>query len=217
MTRISRTIFMALALVAVIAMATTPAIAHKSAESGHDAAPHGQKKAGKKGKKGKRIKSKGITKLTSGATTLDVDATTLGALTGAGFGVTPADPATAEGSVFSFPISKGRVHLGKGKKMKIKGYVNHKGGMTFTLGAVSVSAVNLRIHLSSSKKVRVFAKVGAQRIRLLDLSNVALADGKLTADAALAEKAAASLNTAFGVTLFTKAMPMGKVTVTPGA
>lgn len=204
MTRITRIV---LALVAVLAITAVPVAASKPASPGKSkTAPHGKKKGF----------GKGVTKLKGGATTLDVDQATFAALTGAGFGVTPAAPATADGSVFSFPITKGRVHLGKGKKKRNSGYIHHRGGMTFSKDAVSLTTSNLRILLSSSKKVRVFAKVGDKRVRLLDLSNVTVTDGKILADAALARAAAERLNAAFTVTLFTSGMAMGKVAVTPG-
>jgi hypothetical protein len=205
MTRITRIL---LAVMAILAIAAVPALAGKPADPGKSkSAPHGKHKGF----------GKGVTKLKSGTTTLDVDAGTLAALTGAGFGVTPAVPATATGSTFSFPITKGRVHLVKGKKKKTTGYINHSGGITFTKGAVSATASDLRILLSSSKKVRVFASLGGKNTRLLDLKNLAVADGKITADALLAKQGGDALNAVFGVTLFTPGLAMGKVTVTPGS
>ena len=194
----------------ILALAALPAAANKPASPGKsESAPHGKAKGHGVGH--------GITKIKSGATTLELDATTNAALTGAGFGVTPAVPATATGTTFSFPITKGRVHFAKGKKKKLTGYVNHSGGITFTKGATSVTASDPRILLSSGKKVRLFATIGSERVRLLDLKDVAVADGKITANALLAKAAADKLNAAFAVTLFTPGLAMGKVTVTPGA
>ncbi len=205
MTRITRIV---LALVAIFALAALPAAADKPASPGKSkSAPHGKAKG----------VHNGVTKIKSGSTTLELDAATTAALTGAGFGVTPAVPATMTGTTLSFPITKGRVHFNKGKKKKLNGYVNHSGGITFTKGAVAVTAADLRIQLSSRKKVRVFAQIGSERVRLLDLKDVVVADGKISANALLAEAAASKLNTAFAVTLFTPGLPMGKVTVTPGA
>ncbi len=205
MTRLTRIL---LALVAIFALAALPAAADKPASPGKSkTAPHG---------KAKGI-GKGVTKIKSDTTTLELDAATLGALSAAGYNIAAAAPATAVGSVLSFPITKGRVHFAKGKKKKLNGYVNHSGGITFTKGAVVVTASDLRIHLSSSKKVRVFAKVGSENVRLLDLKDVVVADGKISANALLAAAGAARLNTAFAGTTFTAGLPMGKVTVTPGA
>ena len=89
--------------------------------------------------------------------------------------------------------------------------------MTFTKGAVSATASDLRILLSSSKKVRVFASLGGKNTRLLDLKNLMLVSGTLTADALLAKQGGDALNAALGVTLFTPGLAMGKVTVTPGS
>jgi hypothetical protein len=205
MTRISRIL---LAVVAAFAIAAVPALADKPASPGKSkSAPHGKHKGF----------GKGVTKLKSGTTTLEVDAGTLTALTGAGFGLTPAVPATATGSTFSFPITKGRVHLAKGKKKKNSGYINHSGGITFTKGAVSATASDLRILLSPKKSPRVYASLGGKNTRFLDLKNLAVADGKLTADAVLAKKAGDALNSTFGVTLFTPGLAIGKLTVTPGS
>lgn len=207
MTRLTRII---LALVAIFALAALPASADKPASPGKSkSAPHG------KGK-GKGV-GHGVTKIKSGATTLELDAGTVAALTGAGFGVTPAVPATATGTTISFPITKGRVHYAKGKKKKLNGHVNHSGGITFTKGTTVVTAGDPRILLSSGKKVRLFATIGSERVRLLDLKDVVVADGKITANAVLAKAAAEKLNAAFAVTLFTPGLAMGKVTVTPGA
>lgn len=209
MTRITRIL---LAALAILAVAAVPALAGKPDHPGKsESAPHGKKKGQA------NAFGKGVTKLKSGTTTLEVDATTLASLTGAGFGVTPAAPATADNATFSFPITKGRVHIAKGKKKKTSGYINHSGGITFTQGALTATASDLRILLSSGKKVRVFAKLGGKNTRLLDLKNVAVADGKITADALLAKQAGDALNTVFGVTLFTPGLAMGKVTVTPGS
>ena len=62
----------------------------------------------------------------------------------------------------------------------------------------------------------MFARSPARSVRFLDLKNVAVADGKLTADALLAKDAGAALNTALGATVFTPGLAMGKLTVTPG-
>ena len=148
---------------------------------------------------------------------LEVDAGTLTALTGAGFGVTPALPATATGSTFSFPITKGRVHLAKGKKKKNSGYINHSGGITFTKGAVSATASDLRSCSPRARRCASSRRSAARTRRLLDLKNLAVADGKITADALLAKQGGDALNAAFGVTLFTPGLAMGKVTVTPGS
>lgn len=207
MTRLTRII---LALVAILALAALPAAATKPASPGKSkSAPHGKAKG--------HAKHHGVTKITSGSTTLELDATTNAALTGAGFAVTPAVPATATGTTLSFPITKGRVHFGKGKKHKLKGFVNHSGGITFTKGATVVTASDPRVLLSSGKKVRLFTTIGSERVRLLDLKDVAVADGKITANALLSKVAAEKLNAAFAVTLFTPGLAMGKVTVTPGA
>ena len=58
-----------------------------------------------------------------------------------------------------------------------------------------------------SKKVRVFATVGTENVRLLDLKDVAVADGKITANAVLSEAAAAKLNTTFPAASATYCLP----------
>ena len=207
MSRISRIL---LAAMAILAIAAVPALAHGGGHHG-DGDWHGQDHHGKK----HRGNHRGVLKITGGTTTLDVDAGTLNALTGAGFGVTPAAPATATGASFTFPITKGRVHLNAGWwHRKIKAHIEHSGGITFTKGAVSVTASNPVI-VVEKRNARVFATVGGGRLKLLKLTNIAVAGGKGTADATLAKPAAKALNAAFGVTLFTPGLAIGKLTVTP--
>ena len=84
-----------------------PALAGKPANPGKSkTAPHGKHKGF----------GKGVTKLKSGTTTLDVDAGTLAALTGAGFGVTPAVPATADRLDVLVPDHQGPRAPGQGQE-----------------------------------------------------------------------------------------------------
>ena len=205
MTRLTRIIF---AVLSIFAISALPALADRPASpSKSKAAPH---------VKAKGI-GKGVTKITSGSTKVEFDAATLATLTAAGVALTPVVPATAVGTVFAFPITKGRVHFAKGKKKKLSGYVNHSGGISFAKGAVSATASGLRVHLSASKKVRVFATISTANVRLLNLKDVVVAGHTITANALLSEEAASQLNTALAVTTFTAGLAIGKVTVTPGA
>lgn len=216
----TRTTRIVLALSAIFALSAVPATAHKSSGDGDGDSPYAQHKGyeGHKGKKhGKRHgHRRGVTLFTSGTTTLELDPATTAALTGAGFGVTPAAPATATGTTFAFPITKGRVQF-RAWGWRLKAFVDHSGGITFTKGAVSVTASNPRIKLVRHRKVRLVATIGTERVRLLDLKDVVISGGKGTANAVLAKAAAAKLNAAFGVTLFTPGLAIGKVTVTPGS
>jgi hypothetical protein len=214
----TRTIRIVLALTAILALSAVPAAAHKSGH-GHKGgdAPHWKSKdRGGKWHGKRHHHRRGVTLFKSGTTTLELDAGTAGALTGAGFALAPVAPATASGTTFSFPITKGRVQF-RTWGWRLKAFIDHSGGITFTKGAVSVTASEPRIKLARHGKVRVVAKIGAERVRLLDLKDVVIAGGKGTANATLAKAAATRLNAAFGVTLFTPGLAMGKVTVAPGS
>ena len=213
----TKTIRIVIALCAIFALAAVPASANKSSGDGHGNAPYAESKGDHGKKHGKRHgRHRGFTLFTSGTTTLELDAATTAALTGAGFGVTPAAPATATGTTFSFPITKGRIQT-RGWGWKLKAFVDHSGGITFTKGAVAVTASNPRIKLVKHRNVRLVATIGTERVPLLNLRNVVIAGGKGTANAFLTKGAADKLNAAFGVTLFTKGLAIGKVTVTPGS
>ena len=196
-----------LAAAAILAVAALPAAADKPVGPGKSkAAPHGPAKG----------IGHGVTKIKGGSTTLEADAATLATLTGAGLALAPVTPATAIGATFAFPITKGRVHYAKGKK-KLSGHVDHSGGLSFAKGAVSVTASDLRVQLSSRKKVRVFANFGAEKVRLLDLKDVTVVNGMISASAVLSQAAAAKLNTGLAVTTFVAGMPLGKIVVSPAS
>ncbi len=149
---------------------------------------------------------------TYGATTLTLNAGTAAALTS--LGVTPGvvAPATAnsDGSL-SFPITDPLpVALGTG-------VITHAGGISLSAGSTTVDLTDFNINL---RRASLSAIVGGSRVRILRLdfsgARPGVSHGQLTlgpVTASLTRKAADALNSAFGVTAFTKGLVLGTATV----
>jgi len=147
-----------------------------------------------------------------GATSLSLDPNAAAALTS--LGVTPGviAPATAnaDGSL-SFPITDPLpVALATGQ-------INHAGGISLTAGSAQVHLTDFNINLRSRT---LSALVGGSRVRILSLdfsgAKIRFRDGQLKVGpvtAALTQAAADALNSAFGVTAFTKGLVLGSATV----
>ncbi len=120
--------------------------------------------------------------------------------------------------MFTFPITRGKIEArtkSHGRK-KLEADVRHSGGLTIASGATSVTGTEPRIK-GEGRKLRLTVKVASERIKLLKLSDVSWTGTALTATGTLAGEAAAGLTAAFpGSTLFTKGLPIGTTTTTPG-
>ena len=96
-----------------------------------------------------------------GATTLEVDPVTLGALTSLGVAPGAVAPGKLEGASYSFPITNPL------RSALRTGVVRHKGGISLTAGSTSVKLTEFDIRLLESK---LYGKVnGAGPVALLDL------------------------------------------------
>ena len=210
--RITRIMFAALALVALVAGSAI-------------AAPKSPKPG--KGHPGIRL---GVSKPKGGTTVVTVDSALQSALTTANVTVTPSGTATASGTSFTFPISggsivykKGNHGKGKGAKKKLlSGYILHAGsGLTLTktttTGPLSATISDFRISLSAGKTGRLDVKLGKSKLKLATLSNVAVnaTSKSISATATLTATAVTMLNSAFGTTLPKSGTVLGTLVITP--
>ena len=147
-----------------------------------------------------------------GATTLDVDPGTLGALTSLGVAPGAVGPATLEGTRYSFPITNSL------RSALRTGTVRHSGGISLSAGGTTVKLTDFHIKLLERK---LYGKVnGAGPVALLDLDysrlRIKLRGGKVQigpVSTTLTQGAADALNQAFGVNALTDDTPLGDATI----
>ncbi len=160
----------------------------------------------------------------SGATTkVDIDASTAQVLQQHGVTVAPVAPATAamaNGTVeVSFPITAGYAAIYPQNDLPfVRGTFSHSGGLTFSAGGKSLTATDFVVNPGTSI---LTATVGGKSVPLLDLDGSKV---QITSDstgvhldgtvAKLTTTAADALNSTFGVSLFTKGIPVGVVHLT---
>lgn len=163
-----------------------------------------------------------IPHLSGVGTTVQLNTSTMSALTSLGVKVTPTGTATLNASAGSvtFPITSGYVEIHSNKNFKpgyIVGSVEHDGsGLTFSAGAKSLAVSNFVVDPGNSM---LYATVGGMPdVPLLSLdgtnvkvsmqgSNVVL-DGTV---AELTQTAASALDTTFGTTAVKAGLPLGTV------
>jgi hypothetical protein len=133
-----------------------------------------------------------------GATTLDVDPGTLGALESLRVAPGAVAPAKLEGATYSFPITNSL------RSTLRTGVVRHKGGISLTAGATTVKLTDFHVRLLEGK---LYGKVnGAGPVALLDLDysdlGLRFRGGRINigpVGTTLTQGAADALNAAFGV------------------
>ncbi len=149
---------------------------------------------------------------TYGATTLQLDPGAAAALTS--LGVTPGviAPASATSAGLSFPITDSPL------RALHTGTITHSGGISLTAGSTQVDLTDFWINLIG--RPNLSAEVGGARVRILSLdlsrARAHVSRGVLTlgpVTARLTQTAADALNSAFGVTAFTKGLVLGTATV----
>jgi hypothetical protein len=153
-------------------------------------------------------------KLGGGSTTLKLDAGTAKALTDAGASVAPLRPARVRGGGVAFPITGGSID-----PTNARGRIDHSGGLVFRAGGQRVAIRNFRVHVGAKRAI-LTAAAGNARLTVLSLNlskarvkRPGLGTTVTGVRAVLAGQAAKALNAAFGVSLFSKGLPIGKVTV----
>lgn len=153
-------------------------------------------------------------RLGGGATTLKLNPGTAQALTDAGARVAPVRPAKVRGGGIAFPITGGALDTANAR-----GRIDHSGGLAFRAGGKRVVIKNFRVHVGARRAI-LTAQAGGDRLTVLSLN---LAKAKVSrrgfgfkvtgVRAVLAGQAAKALNAAFGVDLFSRGLPIGKVSV----
>jgi hypothetical protein len=150
--------------------------------------------------------------LGGGATTLALDPAVGRVLADNGVSVAPVAPATAGADGIAFPITGGE--LGDGTAS-----IAHSGGLTFSAGAASLTATDFDVRVDGARGVLV-ATVGGAQVPLLKLdlrdAQIGRAGAATTIGgirASLTKEAAKALNATFSVSLFTRGLVIGTVSV----
>jgi hypothetical protein len=155
-----------------------------------------------------------VAKLFDWQTTLKLDAGTAEVLTDNGVSVKPTGDAHPYGGAIAFPITGGSLDLSS-----LAGTIEHSGGLQFSAGKTTLGVQDFVI---DTAKGVLTAKVSgtSTRVPLLDLN---LSGASIKPDskgvtvtnvkATLTAEAAAALNKTFGVSLFTKGIPVGTAKV----
>ncbi|MDO8211959.1 hypothetical protein [Conexibacter sp. CPCC 206217] len=151
-------------------------------------------------------------RLSGGSTTLRLDGKTARALTSAGITVKPSKPGKNRGGALVLPVSGGSID-----PANAKGTIDHKGGITLSMGRTKVALTAFT--LNTGKKT-VSAKAGRSTLAVGSLSG-----GKVTRDGfatkvaglklKLGKQAAGVLNRAFGVRVFKSGLALGTAASAP--
>lgn len=167
--------------------------------------------------------SAAILNLTGATTKVDINPATAMVLQQNGVSVAPVAPATAAmvngGIEASFPITAGYVAIYPHNQLPfVRGTFSHSGGLTFSAGSKSLTVTDFVVNPGTST---LTATAGGMGVPLLDLDGSKVA---ITQDSAgvhldgtvakLSSTAATALNNTFGVSLFTKGIPLGVVHIT---
>jgi hypothetical protein len=149
---------------------------------------------------------------TGGTTTLKLGGPTAGLLAVAGVHVKALSPATKRSSGLRFPISSGTIN-----PATLRGSVNHRGAVRFSLGGRSIVLRSLRVSVSS-RSASMSASVAGRRITILRLSlakaKISTSGGSVTArgiTATLSSQGARAINREIGTSLFEAGLRVGTV------
>jgi hypothetical protein len=153
--------------------------------------------------------------LARSATSLEIDAGALAALTSLGIAPGVIAPATLTGTTAAFPISGGRVKLNLSG-----GTIRHQGGISLTKGSTVVRLESFDIRLGAAPQLFAALNGGAHKAAILDLDLTGVTpavDGRKVTlagvTAKLTQGAADALNAAFGTTAFSAGLVLGRATV----
>jgi hypothetical protein len=149
---------------------------------------------------------------TGGSTTLKLGGPTAGLLAIAGVSVKAVAPATKSSSGLKFPISSGTINPGN-----LRGSINHRGAVRFSLGGRSIVLRSLRISVTSGG-ASMSASVAGRRISILRLSLAKVKIGTSGASATatgitatLSPQGARAINKEIGTSLFEAGLKVGTV------
>ena len=208
----SRRLAPSLSLVAVVALATA---ACGGGDDDGDGAAARSAAAGPQAE---------FVQLTGSSTSVDLDPATAKALADNNVSLAPIAPATVSqnGGVtsVSFPITEGYVSVyDSSRSSYIRGAFSHSGGLRFSAGGKSLEVKDFVVNPGTSTLTATVPGGGAAQILDLDGTNVKVSSddkGRTLLDgtvAKLSQTGADALNQTFGVSLFTKGIPLGVVHV----
>jgi len=153
-------------------------------------------------------------KLAGGSTTLKLYSSTARALEGAGVAVGPTRPARVRRGGVAFPITGGSID-----PRSARGQILHRGGLALRAHGTRVVLRNPRVHVgrrSATLRVRV-GRAGITALRLslrrARVTRQGLGTTVSGIRAVLTGQAARALNAAFRTSLFSRGLPIGRVTV----
>jgi hypothetical protein len=160
--------------------------------------------------------------VTGGTTQLALSSGAATALQNHHLTVTVDAPATASGSTFTFPISRGRLST-----PKLRGRIGQRGVLKISNGTRTVAARHLEL-VSNQRGVSLWGVVGqaasvkqtsrhtgAKARRLARLSNISVKNGSATGTVRLTAYAAKAINVLAHHHMARGSMPIGTITITP--
>lgn len=162
-------------------------------------------------------------KVKGGTTKLTFGGPAVQQLVGMGIGFAPVAPATAAGTVLSFPIRSGTLKVTRGSHKKVRGKITHRGGMSLFNQALSIGLSKPAVTLAGKKSaLDATAVIGTSQLPMtiatLDISkaktSVTSKRVRITGvRVKLTEFAAASMNAGFSVTGFSPGFEIGTATL----
>lgn len=130
-----------------------------------------------------------------------------------GYTLNVVSPAGPRPPLIVFPITSGRVGLVGTRR--IRGFVNHAGGVAISRSGVSSALTNFKV--TFTRRPFIGARSGVNRIKFLNLTTLRARATRtrliVVADASLNVQGAVALNRAFSTTNFTTNLPVGQVTM----
>lgn len=159
-------------------------------------------------------------KVNGGTTQLALSTAASNALTANHLTVTPITPATASGSNFTFPISRGRL-----RKSNLRGVILQQGGFVISNGTRSVAVRHLDL-VSGVHGVWLYALVGKPQVkkaggvvrslhRVGRVSAITVKNGTATGTVKLTKYSANGINALAGKKIAKAGTSIGTITVTP--
>ena len=163
-------------------------------------------------------------KIKGGTTTLTFGQPAIQALAAMGIQFAPVAPATAAGTVLSFPVRSGALKVTGRAHKKVTGKLTHGGGMKLFNQVLTVGLTDPVARLAGkASTLDAAAAIGTSPPLTIEMSTLDVSRAKTTVTAKrvritgvrvkLTDLAASSLNAGFGVTGFTPGFEIGAATL----
>lgn len=161
-------------------------------------------------------------KVTGGTTQLTLTSGTSNALRNNHLTITPTAPATASGSTFTFPISRGWLN-----RNNLHGRIGQRGGFRISNGTRTIGVRHLEL-VSNRRGVSLWGILGQATFvkqtsrhtatkarRVARLTDFTVSNGSATGTVRLTQLTAKGINFLAGKHIAKGSMPIGTITVTP--